>query len=50
MMGPVVNQRRLQAIEELILDARQAGATIRTGGNRVGNKGSFLEPAVLANV
>jgi succinate-semialdehyde dehydrogenase/glutarate-semialdehyde dehydrogenase len=49
-MGPLVNQRRLQAVEDLISEARQAGAKVNTGGNRIGNKGSFLEPTVLTGV
>ncbi|MBN9489717.1 MAG: NAD-dependent succinate-semialdehyde dehydrogenase [Alphaproteobacteria bacterium] len=49
-MGPLVNHRRLQAVEDLIADAAQKGGTIRAGGSRLGNKGSFLEPTVLTEV
>jgi succinate-semialdehyde dehydrogenase/glutarate-semialdehyde dehydrogenase len=36
-------------MESLIADARQHGAELRTGGSRIGNKGNFFEPTVLAN-
>ena len=49
-MGPLINQRRLHAVEDLIADARQAGASVNTGGSRIGNKGNFLEPTVLTDV
>ena len=31
-------------------DAAQKGATVRTGGSRIGNKGNFFEPTVLTDV
>lgn len=49
-MGPVITQRRLQAVEALVADARQGGAEVTTGGGRIGNTGNFLEPTVLAGV
>jgi succinate-semialdehyde dehydrogenase / glutarate-semialdehyde dehydrogenase len=49
-MGPLINQVRLQAVEDVIADARQAGAKVNTGGSRIGNKGNFLEPTVLTDV
>ena len=49
-MGPLITERRRGAVEDLIQEARQAGAAVRTGGNRIGNKGNFLEPTVLADV
>ncbi len=48
-MGPLANPRRVAAMESLIADARQHGAELRTGGSRIGNKGNFFEPTVLAN-
>src|ERR1700727_2015628 len=50
VMGPLANARRITAMETLIGDATQKGATIRTGGNRIGNKGNFYEPTVLTDV
>lgn len=49
-MGPLANGRRLAAIEELVADAASRGATIATGGRRIGNKGYFFEPTVLTDV
>lgn len=49
-MGPLVSQRRLQAVENLIVDARKEGATLTTGGNRIGNTGNFFEPTVMTGV
>jgi succinate-semialdehyde dehydrogenase/glutarate-semialdehyde dehydrogenase len=49
-MGPLANARRITAMESFIGDARQKGATVRTGGNRIGNKGNFFEPTVLTDV
>ncbi|WP_158914894.1 NAD-dependent succinate-semialdehyde dehydrogenase [Caulobacter sp. S45] len=49
-MGPLANPRRLEAVEALVADAVQQGAELRTGGKRIGNKGSFFEPTVLVDV
>jgi succinate-semialdehyde dehydrogenase/glutarate-semialdehyde dehydrogenase len=49
-MGPLANARRVQAMESLITDAVQKGATVRTGGSRIGNKGNFFEPTVLTEI
>ncbi|MES0812952.1 NAD-dependent succinate-semialdehyde dehydrogenase [Roseibium sp. SCPC15] len=49
-MGPVANDRRLEAMSELVEDAVSCGAELRAGGRRIGSKGYFFEPTVLANV
>jgi succinate-semialdehyde dehydrogenase/glutarate-semialdehyde dehydrogenase len=49
-MGPMANPRRIAAMEMFIGDAAQKGATVRTGGNRIGNKGNFFEPTVMTDV
>ncbi|MHA6690939.1 NAD-dependent succinate-semialdehyde dehydrogenase [Devosia sp. A449] len=49
-MGPLANKRRLEAVEEMVADATKRGATIATGGRRIGNKGYFFEPTVLTDV
>ena len=49
-MGPMANERRIDAMESMIADAEQHGAKIQTGGKRIGNKGNFFEPTVLTNV
>jgi succinate-semialdehyde dehydrogenase/glutarate-semialdehyde dehydrogenase len=49
-MGPLANERRIPALEGLINDAVTHGGELKTGGRRIGNKGNFFEPTVLANV
>ncbi len=49
-MGPMANERRIAAMEAFVGDAVQKGATLKTGGNRIGNKGNFYEPTVLTDV
>jgi succinate-semialdehyde dehydrogenase/glutarate-semialdehyde dehydrogenase len=49
-MGPLANARRLDAIEGFVADAVSKGATVKTGGKRIGNKGNFFEPTVLTDV
>jgi succinate-semialdehyde dehydrogenase/glutarate-semialdehyde dehydrogenase len=49
-MGPLANERRIPAMEDMIHDAVAKGAELKTGGKRIGNKGYFFEPTVLANV
>ena len=49
-MGPLANGRRVEALTSLVDDARNCGAEVRTGGKKIGNKGYYFEPTVLANV
>ena len=49
-MGPLANDRRVQAMEGFIADAVQHGGEIRTGGARIGNKGNFFQPTVMTGV
>ena len=49
-MGPLANERRIPAMEEMINDAVSKGAVLKTGGKRIGNKGHFFEPTVLTDV
>jgi len=49
-MGPMANPRRIAAMDAFIGDAVKHGAEVRTGGNRIGNKGNFFEPTVLTDV
>ena len=49
-MGPLANGRRIDALTELVEDAVAQGAELKTGGKRIGTKGYFFEPTVLANV
>lgn len=49
-MGPLISEKRLTAVEALVNDAVKQGARLVTGGHRIGNKGSFYAPTVLADV
>ena len=46
-MGPLKNLRRLQAIDQLVQDARGRGLTVATGGQRIGTEGFFYQPTVI---
>ena len=49
-MGPLANERRIPAIESLLDDARSQGATVLTGGSRIGERGWYFEPTVVVDV
>ena len=49
-MGPLANPRRLDAMAGFVADAREHGADVRTGGERIGNQGFFFQPTVMADV
>ena len=49
-MGPLANERRIPALQELIADGVKGGASVRTGGERIGNKGYFFQPTVVTGV
>ncbi|SDV50390.1 NAD-dependent succinate-semialdehyde dehydrogenase [Chitinasiproducens palmae] len=49
-MGPLANVRRVEAMERLVADAKEAGARVVTGGERIGGGGYFFAPTVLTDV
>jgi succinate-semialdehyde dehydrogenase / glutarate-semialdehyde dehydrogenase len=49
-MGPLANERRINAVEHLVEDARSRGALIAAGGSRIGDRGFFYAPTILADV
>jgi succinate-semialdehyde dehydrogenase/glutarate-semialdehyde dehydrogenase len=51
-MGPLINQRRVDAIEAVVADAERHGGRIETGGRRPPgqNKGFFFEPTVISGL
>jgi len=49
-MGPLIHPRRLEAVEALVADAQEKGASLRAGGQRIGNRGTLFEATVLADV
>ena len=48
LMGPLAHERRVTFAEGLVADARERGAHVLAGGERVGNRGFFFEPTVIA--
>jgi succinate-semialdehyde dehydrogenase/glutarate-semialdehyde dehydrogenase len=49
-MGPLINNKRLLAISELVQDAQACGARVAAGGQRIGERGYYYAPTVLADV
>jgi len=49
-MGPLINSRRVSAVEALIADAKATGAHILAGGERIGDRGFSFPLTVLGNV
>lgn len=49
-MGPVANARRLVAMQAFVADAKERGARVAAGGQRIGDRGYFFEPTVLVDV
>ncbi len=49
-MGPLIDARRLPLMEEFVANARDCGAAINAGGERIGNQGYYYAPTVLSDV
>jgi succinate-semialdehyde dehydrogenase / glutarate-semialdehyde dehydrogenase len=49
-MGPLVHDRRIPWVDGLMADARLHGGEVRTGGERIGNKGYFYQPTVVTGL
>lgn len=49
-MGPLIADRRLEVMDGFVQDAKDQGATVTTGGERMGNQGYFYAPTVLKDV
>ncbi|MEM7668875.1 MAG: NAD-dependent succinate-semialdehyde dehydrogenase, partial [Pseudomonadota bacterium] len=49
-MGPLVAERRLDVMQGWVSDATDKGARVVAGGERLGNKGWFWKPTVMADV
>lgn len=50
MMGPLVSERRVSAMQAFVDDAAGRGVAVLAGGERLGNKGYFYPPTVLYDV
>lgn len=48
--GPMANSRGIDSMEKLLGNAKDKGARLLTGGERIGNRGFFHEPTVLSQV
>lgn len=48
-MGPLANERRVVAMQEMVKDAVKRGGVLRTGGQRMNDDGYFFEPTVIAD-
>lgn len=49
-MGPMANERRVKAMEDLVADAVSRGAEVVRGGGRLDRAGYFFAPTVLTGV
>lgn len=50
VMGPLIGERRLGVMQTFVDDAKDRGAEVVTGGQRLGNRGYFYTPTVLKDV
>jgi aldehyde dehydrogenase (NAD+) len=48
--GPQVDDVQFEKVMSYISSGKQEGASLLAGGNRVGNRGFFIEPTVFADV
>ena len=49
-IGPLVHDSALKTIEGQVSDAKNKGAQILTGGQRIGNNGYFFSPTIIKNI
>lgn len=49
-LGPLSSKKALEEIDDQVQRSLKAGATLLTGGKRVGEHGFFYEPTILADV
>ncbi|MFD1554630.1 NAD-dependent succinate-semialdehyde dehydrogenase [Paraburkholderia silviterrae] len=49
-MGPLAHERRVHAMQSLVADARERGASLVCGGNRLTETGYFFPPTILTGV
>jgi len=49
-MGPLANPRRKSAMQNLVADAAQQNAKLKTGGKALGTAGNFWAPTVLTEL
>src|SRR6202158_761989 len=49
-LGPVVSEKQMKSILDYVDIGQKEGALLTTGGQRVGDRGYFISPAVYAHV
>ena len=49
-LGPINNRPQFERVSELVDDARKSGARVVAGGERLGERGYFFCPTLLADV
>jgi succinate-semialdehyde dehydrogenase / glutarate-semialdehyde dehydrogenase len=49
-MGPLAHSLRLNAMEDLLADAKKHSANFKTGGSRIPGTGYFWQPTVISDV
>ena len=49
-MGPLATRNQFNHVMALVDDARKKGARVAAGGERIGNRGFFHQPTVLADM
>jgi succinate-semialdehyde dehydrogenase/glutarate-semialdehyde dehydrogenase len=47
--GPLIDEKAVEKVEELIADALEKGGELKAGGKRHALGGSFFQPTVIAN-
>ncbi len=47
--GPLIDEKAVEKVEEFIVDAKQKGGKVVTGGKRHSLGGSFFEPTVISD-
>ena len=49
-MGPLVSKEQLERVSGYVEQGESDGATVVTGGNRIGDQGYFIEPTILTDL
>src|SRR6201995_750279 len=49
-LGPVISEKQMKSVLDYVDIGRKEGASLITGGERVGKRGYFISPAVFADV
>lgn len=50
VQGPQIDDEQFKKVLDLIESGKAEGATLKVGGNRIGNTGYFVQPTIFADV